>query len=387
MPIESKMTGGVKPLEVRSKDLGADDPTFGLYCYGSDPESLKSDKESFDYLIAAILNILQGNPSILSISTLQSGDQDISAEGSSLSEATGQQAAGNGKDAGSHTAEIGIKPWNIFPNFDNAANSNNVKFAQPIKESPEVIQIPGNTVVITKKDDASIDILYTTSASSNSSEGKLLQKPVTMLSEIRATEPQSPLGNASTKSSISEVLSELNKFTALEQPAAGKGKDAGSHTAEIAIKPGSIFPNFDNAANSNNVKFAQPIKESPESTYIPGNAFIVTRKDDASIDVFLGTKSLGKLHIELTLDKGMINAHINVSDTIGKELIVNNLHNILNTLNNEGLNVGSFSVSLKDKRNEAEDNVGEEDTEAPQSRKEMQLPISYWDMRGVSIFI
>ncbi|KAF0121064.1 MAG: Uncharacterized protein FD151_1403 [bacterium] len=189
------------------------------------------------------------------------------------------------------------------------------------------------------------------------------------------------------KSSISEVLFELDKFTALEQPAAGKEEDTASHTAEIGIKQGNIFPNFDNTANANNVKFVQPIKESPESIYIPGNAFIITRKDDASIDVFLGTKSLGKLHIELTLDKGMINAHINVSDTIGKELIVNNLHNILNTLNNEGLNVGSFSVSLKDKRNEAEDNVGEDDSEAPHSRKEIQLPISYWDMKGVSIFV
>ena len=68
-------------------------------------------------------------------------------------------------------------------------------------------------------------------------------------------------------------------------------------------------------------------------------------------------------------------------------MIVNNLHNILNTLNNEGLNIGSFSVSLKDKRDEAEDNVGEEDSEAPQSKKEIQLPSSYWDMKGVNIFV
>ncbi len=440
MPIESKITGGIKSLAVQSVK----------------PDMAQSNSESFDCLMAAILNLLQGNTSILSISTFQSGDQDISAEGSSLPETAGQPTAGKGKDAGSCTAEIGIKQGNIFPNFDNAADSNDVKFdevvksrknpspsmgegwgegalpfipshkgrgdwtfyesikfVQPIKESPESTYIPENAFIITKKDNASIDVFLGTKSlgklhielapdkgminaqikapeamGKDSIVNNLHNTLYTLGSEIDIPNNFSIIKDFQTlKSPVSEVLFELDKFTALEQPAAGKGKDAGSHTAEIDIKPGNIFPNFDNTANSNNVKFAQPIKESPESTYIPGNAFIITKKDDASIDVFLGTKSLGKLHIELTLDKGMINAHINVSDTIGKELIVNNLHNILNTLNNEGLNVGSFSVSLKDKRNEAEDNVGEEDSEAPHSRKEIQLPISYWDMKGVSIFV
>ena len=397
MPIEPKINGGVNPLPVQS----------------TSPDMAQSNKKSFDYLMAAILSILQGNPSVLSISTLQSGDQDISEEGSSLPEAAGQPAAGKGKDAGSYTAEIGIKQRNIFPNLDNTADSNDVKFALSAKESPEVIQILGNTAVITKKDDVSIDAFLGTknpgklhveltpdkgmisaqirapeTMGKNSVANNLYNILDTLSNEIDIPNSSSIIKDFQTlKSSISEVLSELDKFTALEQPAAGKEKDTGSHIAEIDIKQGNVFPNFDNAANSNNVKFVQPIKESPESAYIRENTFIITKKDDASIDVFVGTKSLGKLHIELTLDKGAINAHINVSDTIGKELIVNNLHNILNTLNNEGLNIGSFSVSLKDKRDGAEDNVGEEDSEAPQSGKEIQLPISYWDMKGVNIFV
>jgi flagellar hook-length control protein FliK len=70
-------------------------------------------------------------------------------------------------------------------------------------------------------------------------------------------------------------------------------------------------------------------------------------KDGNRLAVQLDHSGLGKLDINLSLDKGTVNAHINVADDATKKLIENNVQQIVNSILGEGVSVGGFSVSLK----------------------------------------
>jgi flagellar hook-length control protein FliK len=70
-------------------------------------------------------------------------------------------------------------------------------------------------------------------------------------------------------------------------------------------------------------------------------------KDGNRIAVQLDHHGLGKLDINLSLDKGAVNAQINVADDATKKMIENNMQQIVNTLLGDGVSVGGFSVSLR----------------------------------------
>lgn len=65
------------------------------------------------------------------------------------------------------------------------------------------------------------------------------------------------------------------------------------------------------------------------------------------IAVTLEPEGLGKLNINLSLNQGLVNAHIQAADPAAKNLLETNMHEILNTLMKEGVAVGGFSVSLR----------------------------------------
>jgi flagellar hook-length control protein FliK len=70
-------------------------------------------------------------------------------------------------------------------------------------------------------------------------------------------------------------------------------------------------------------------------------------KDGNRIAVQLDHNGLGKLDINLSLDKGAVNAQINVADDATRKVIENNMQQIVNSLLGEGVSVGGFSVSLR----------------------------------------
>ncbi|NTW60002.1 MAG: flagellar hook-length control protein FliK [Nitrospirae bacterium] len=70
-------------------------------------------------------------------------------------------------------------------------------------------------------------------------------------------------------------------------------------------------------------------------------------KDGNRIAVKFEQDGLGKLDIDLRLNKGVINAHIQVADDSTKTLIENNMQQIVDSLLKAGLSVGGFSVSLQ----------------------------------------
>lgn len=84
--------------------------------------------------------------------------------------------------------------------------------------------------------------------------------------------------------------------------------------------------------------------------------FTIKRHGPSSLEVFLEPEGLGKLNIELKMTDHHLHAQIMVNDSIGKELIENNLPQLLSELGKEGLQIGEFSVSLKNQGREQNQN-------------------------------
>jgi flagellar hook-length control protein FliK len=70
-------------------------------------------------------------------------------------------------------------------------------------------------------------------------------------------------------------------------------------------------------------------------------------KDGNRLAVKFEQDGLGKLDIDLRLNKGIINAQIQVANDNTKTLIENNMQQIVDSLLKAGLSVGGFSVSLR----------------------------------------
>ncbi|MEW6719475.1 MAG: flagellar hook-length control protein FliK, partial [Thermodesulfobacteriota bacterium] len=86
---------------------------------------------------------------------------------------------------------------------------------------------------------------------------------------------------------------------------------------------------------------------APRTLQVGENAFVITRAGDRSVEVTLSPPGIGKLEIEVVLDKGVVNANITAADPAGRDAIERSLPQILETLARDGLAVGGFTVSLK----------------------------------------
>jgi len=88
----------------------------------------------------------------------------------------------------------------------------------------------------------------------------------------------------------------------------------------------------------------QVLAKDPAEMFEGATAII---KDGTRLAVKLEPEGLGKLDINVSLEKGMVNAQIHVSDAATKVLIENNMQHIVNSLLNEGLSVSGFSVGME----------------------------------------
>jgi len=73
-------------------------------------------------------------------------------------------------------------------------------------------------------------------------------------------------------------------------------------------------------------------------------------KGNGKMGVSVEHENFGKLNISLSLEKGMVNVHINTSEQAVREIIENNMQHIIDSLNKDGVSVGEFSVGLRDQR-------------------------------------
>jgi flagellar hook-length control protein FliK len=152
-------------------------------------------------------------------------------------------------------------------------------------------------------------------------------------------------------------------------------------------KSGELFSLQDsNATTADGVRVVNQKTEVADISRLARENFIITRKDNTSIELTIEPEGMGKLNIHLSLDKGAIHARINASENIGKDFIDRNLNNILQTLSDDGINIGSFSINLRDRKDEF---INEE-----QDRKtyrgpaiESPLPVANAGNSTINIFV
>ncbi len=128
----------------------------------------------------------------------------------------------------------------------------------------------------------------------------------------------------------------------------GKGQAIDGRSIQTPDKSVSVSTGNSNPANIISGRTQTETVRTPHPVEEP---FVVTKQADNSIEVRIEPEGLGKMDIKLYMDKGQLNAHINASESIGKEVIEGHLENIANKLAGEGINIGSFSVSLRNRKN------------------------------------
>lgn len=74
-------------------------------------------------------------------------------------------------------------------------------------------------------------------------------------------------------------------------------------------------------------------------------------KGNNRLGVTVEHENLGRLNINLSMEKGMVNVHINTSDSAVKELVENNIQQIIDSLFKNGVSIGGFSIGFRNHKN------------------------------------
>jgi hypothetical protein len=135
------------------------------------------------------------------------------------------------------------------------------------------------------------------------------------------------------------------------EPVATPATDGNRGVAERQAPPRPVGP----AADPGVVRFEE-------------KAFVITRKSDISVEVTLAPPGVGKLEIEVVLEKGIVNARITAADPAGREAIARSLPQIVEALARDGMNIGGFTVSLKERRDRTGDAPADGASRDPDAR-------------------
>jgi len=191
-----------------------------------------------------------------------------------------------------------------------------------------------------------------------------------------------PAGTSLKSAIVREVSSLVQYLVKKERSTEEEHSKNESPDAHIT-ESGDLFPLLENKnRNENSPLRVQILREPPNA-----ESLVLPKKGDASIEVSLEPEGLGKIDIELTLDRGIVNAQINTSEIISKEIIEKNLHAILSSLIDEGLNIGNFSVSLRNRQGNMSKSNGEEALKTLPAMREIRIPVRLADSRMISIFV
>ncbi len=154
----------------------------------------------------------------------------------------------------------------------------------------------------------------------------------------------------------SKTLTDKLMFEAVENFSRENGSKIYTYNTSKLVR---INPEIDNANLINNSNITYEGSKTSESL-LAGNTtrpsgfnalldkiFYVV-KGNNRLGVTVEHDNLGRLNINLSLDKGVVNVHINTSDKAVREFVESNIQYIVDSLAKNGVSVGGFSVALKD---------------------------------------
>ncbi len=100
---------------------------------------------------------------------------------------------------------------------------------------------------------------------------------------------------------------------------------------------------------SEGIRSAGPVR--PSAFQEITEKIIYVMKGSNRMGVTVESEAFGKLNMNLSMNKGVLNIHINAVDNATREAVENNINNIIESLSKSGVSVGGFSVGLKNHRN------------------------------------
>jgi hypothetical protein len=93
--------------------------------------------------------------------------------------------------------------------------------------------------------------------------------------------------------------------------------------------------------------FPDHLERSLEKIFSKDQPFSIKQAGPSTMEVVLEPEGLGRMDIELNFSNDRIQGQILVNDQAGKDLLERNLPQLLSDLTREGLQIGGFTVSLK----------------------------------------
>ncbi|HDH13207.1 MAG TPA: flagellar hook-length control protein FliK [Nitrospirae bacterium] len=161
-------------------------------------------------------------------------------------------------------------------------------------------------------------------------------------------------GNSSVKElnskAVSEFMGNLNREGGLKNPEnndavpvrveTGNNNSGLPNNSGVAFEGGKVSASLETGNVSRPAAFNEIVDK-----------IVYVAKGDNKLGVTIEHKDLGKLNISLSLEKGMVNVHINTADKAAREFVENNIQQIVDSLSKNGVSVGGFSVGLKNYKN------------------------------------
>jgi flagellar hook-length control protein FliK len=150
---------------------------------------------------------------------------------------------------------------------------------------------------------------------------------------------------------ISEVTGSLNRES-------GLNSNSDSATKMVRVEPMTNAAGTlgSSSVTTENGKAGQalhtPSVMRPSAFHEVVDKIVYVVKGDNKLAVTVDHQDFGKLKINLNLEKGMVNVHINTTDKGVREFVENNIQQIVESLSKSGVSVGGFSVGLKNHGND-----------------------------------
>ncbi len=156
-----------------------------------------------------------------------------------------------------------------------------------------------------------------------------------------------PAGNNSAKA--------LSGGGLLPEFSGGLNREGGSRNSSRTVRaksgtgntglPDSAGVGHGGVKGKNISQAGKPVKPPAFNDVI--DRIIYVAKGNNRIGVTVENETVGKLNINLSLNKGIVNVHINAADNATREFVQNNIQHIVDSLSKNGVSVGGFSVGLR----------------------------------------
>ncbi|MBA4374103.1 MAG: hypothetical protein C0402_14725 [Thermodesulfovibrio sp.] len=165
-------------------------------------------------------------------------------------------------------------------------------------------------------------------------------------------------------------------------------KNIRSTTSETPVVSDGRVAGVDAAVRSESIQRLHEAVEVPRTIRVQDQVFQVTKVNASSLELTVQPEGLGKLDIEVNLSSGQIHARISASDVQTRNMLEQNLPDIMNALAADGHMIGGLSIGLRDGREQMQQGPsGQQRSEAQKVTEAAPLPVRSANSNIVSIFV